>query len=79
MEHPGIDIVAVKRDMNLEEIQGKILELRGKMNFAYQMQNQNLMIQLEMSLEVYTSAQNEILEDKYSTKDDDHTLQLEGT
>lgn len=77
MEHPGIDIIAVKRDMNLEEIQGKILELRHKMTFAYHMQNQNLMNQLEMALEVYTRAQNEILEEMFSSQDNDHGGQID--
>ena len=79
MEHPGIDIRQIKNDMNLEEIQLKIVEIRNRMNFAYRMQNHPMMNQLEMILEVYTRAQNEILDEMFNSQDNDHGSQIDVT
>lgn len=77
MEHPGIDIRKIKNDMTLEEIQGKVVDLRTRMGFAYQTGNHNMMQQLEMMLEVYTRAQNEILDEMFSSQDNDHGGQID--
>lgn len=70
MEHPGIDIVQVKRDLTLEEIQAKIIELQTKMGFAYRMGKHEMMHQLEMMLEVYTRAQMEMLDEMFGDNGD---------
>lgn len=70
MEHPGIDIVAIKRDMTLEELQAKVTDLHTRMGFAYQTNNQPMMHQLEMMLEVYTRAQMEVLDEMFKPDPD---------
>ena len=71
MEHPHLDIVAIKRDQTLEEIQGKVTDIRNRMTFAYQTNNQPMMHQLEMILEVYTRAQMEVLDEMFKPDGDD--------
>ena len=70
MDHPGIDITQIKKDMTLEEIQEKIIQLRNRMGFAYSMGKHDMMNQLEMVLEVYTRAQTEILTDMFTDDGD---------
>jgi len=65
MEHPGVDILELKRDFNLEEIQGKIQDLNKRVAFAYRINNQDLINQLNMVLEVYTRAQQEMLNEMF--------------
>lgn len=77
MEHPGLDITTIKNDMALDEIQAKIVDLRSRMGFAYRINNQNMMNQLEMMLEVYVRAQNEILDEMFNSQDDDHGGQID--
>jgi len=77
MEHPGLDIKKIKDDMTLDEIQAKIVDLRTRMGFAYRMGNQNMMNQLDMMLEVYTRAQNEVLDEMFSSQDNDHGGQID--
>ena len=66
MEHPGLDIVQIKRDLTLEEIQGKISELNQRNSYAYRTGNQSLINQIDMVLEVYQRAQNELLDEMFS-------------
>jgi len=69
MEHPGLDVTKIKQDLSLEEIQQKILDLRQRISFAYQTNNQPMLNQLNMMLEVYTRSQNEVLEAMYKSSD----------
>jgi len=69
MEHPNLDVTKIKSDLSLEDIQQKILDLRQRISFAYQMNNQPMLHQLEMILAVYTRSQNEILEEMYKSSD----------
>lgn len=53
MEHPFI----INLDkLSLEELQTKISELTGKLNFAYRMGNGPLINQLNMAIESYRTA-----------------------
>jgi len=69
MEHPGVDIHQIKNDLNLEEIQAKIMDLQKRITFVYRTGNQSLINQLEMVIEVYRRAQYEVLEEMYGNKD----------
>jgi len=71
MEHPGVDINQVKKDLTLEEIQVKIGELNTRLTFAYRTNNESLMNQVNMVLEVYTRAQREMLHEMFSPGGDD--------
>jgi len=70
MEHPGLDIVQIKKDLSLEEIQSKVNDLHKRMAFAYTTGNHDMMYQLEMMLEVYTRAQMEVLNEMFSPDGD---------
>jgi uncharacterized membrane protein (DUF106 family) len=70
MEHPSVDIIAIKREMSLEEIQEKIMQLQTRMSFAYRTNNHNMMHQLEMIHEVYTRAQMEVLSEMFGSDED---------
>ncbi|MEE8328139.1 MAG: hypothetical protein V3R32_05040 [Nitrosomonadaceae bacterium] len=65
MEHPGVDLLQIKRDFNLEEIQAKIQGLNTRIAFSYRINNQDLINQLNMVLEVYTRAQQEMLNEMF--------------
>ena len=66
MEHPGIDINQIKRDLSIEEIQEKLRELYKRQAFAYQTNNTPMLSQIEMVIEVYSRAQMEMLEEMFS-------------
>ena len=53
MEHPFINNLD---KLSLEELQTKISELTGKLNFAYRMGNGPLINQLNMAIESYRTA-----------------------
>jgi len=74
MEHPGVDILQLKRDLNLEEIQVKIQDLNKRVAFAYRINNQDLINQLNMVLEVYTRAQQEMLNEMFGNSGKDSDL-----
>ena len=66
MEHPGVSITQIKRDLKIEEIQEKLRELYKRQAFAYQTNNTPMLAQLEMIIEVYARAQMEILNEMFS-------------
>jgi hypothetical protein len=55
MEHPSLDISKLA-ELKLDEIQSKISDITGRLNFAYQANNANLIHQLGMVLESYNIA-----------------------
>ena len=60
MEHPFINELD---KLSLEEIQTKISELSGKLNFVSRMGNEPLMNQLNMAIESYRSAYSKKMSD----------------
>jgi len=73
MEHPFLSTTDIAT-LTLDELQAKISELTGKLNFAYQMGNIDMQRQVKMALESYTNARNKKLNDMYNKGDgDDHT------
>jgi len=69
MEHPALDVLQIKNDLTIEEIQSKVMDLNKRMTFAYRTGNQSLINQLSMVLEVYTRAQRELLDEMFGNKD----------
>jgi hypothetical protein len=52
MEHPFINTAALA-DKSMEDLQNSINDLTKKLNFAYQMQNGDMINQLRMVMESY--------------------------
>lgn len=73
MEHPFLSTSDLAT-LSIDELQTKISELTGKLNFAYQTGNLDLQRQVSMALDSYTTARNKKLNDMYNKGDsDDHT------
>ena len=70
MEHPFLSTTDLA-SLSLDELQTKISELTGKLNFAYQSGNLDLQRQVSMALDSYTIARNNKLNDMYKKGDDD--------
>ena len=68
-EHPFLDTNTLS-DQTLEELQGKISDIIGKLNFAYRTNNPALISQLQMALESYSQARAQKLNAMFP-KDDD--------
>ena len=65
MEHPALNVRKIKEELTLEEIQGKVNELYKRLTFAHSTGNQALINQLEMVMEAYQRAMNEILNEMF--------------
>lgn len=52
MEHPFIDKANIK-ELSVEQIQEKMMDLNNKMTFAYRTGNHSLVNQLSMVIETY--------------------------
>lgn len=73
MEHPFLSTTDLS-ELTLDDIQNKISDLTGKLNFAYRTNNQNLINQVSMALESYNCARAQKLNDMFpKDKGDDHT------
>jgi hypothetical protein len=70
MEHPGVSVTQIKADMSIEAIQQKITDLSSRLRFAYSIQNQPLIGQLNMVMAVYQRAYQELLNEMFSTTGD---------
>lgn len=60
MEHPFIHDLS---DKNLEELQNTISDLNSKLTFAYRIQNQPLVHQLQMVIESYRNQYNKKMDE----------------
>lgn len=60
MEHPFIHDLS---DKNLEELQNTISDLNSKLTFAYRIQNQPLVHQLQMVIESYKNQYNKKMDE----------------
>jgi len=60
MEHPFIQDISGK---NLEELQNTLSDLNSKLSFAYRMQNQPLVHQLQMVIESYKNQYNKKMDE----------------
>jgi hypothetical protein len=79
MEHPFLSTTDLA-ELTLDEIQAKASELTGKLSFAYQTNNTDLINQLTMALESYNSARAVKLNDMFpKDKGDDHTDKISIT
>lgn len=74
-EHPFLDINNIKEQLTLEEIQAKIKSLIEKLNYAYQIGNQQMINQLEMMRATYTRAHQEKLDEMFG---DDKKQDIDG-
>lgn len=73
MHHPFINNLS---DKNLEELQTIITGLNSKLSFAYRMQNQTMINQLNMALESYKSEYNKRMEDMYKKQNIENRIQV---
>jgi len=64
MEHPFLNSEDISK-MKIEDIQSKITDLTGKLQFAYSMNNGALIHQLTMALESYNIAMQNKLQDMF--------------
>jgi hypothetical protein len=69
-EHPFISVNTLSEDETLDGLQTKIIEISGKLNFAYRTNNQVLINQLNMVMHSYTLARDKKLTDMFP-KDND--------
>lgn len=60
MEHPFIQDIS---DKNLEELQNTLSDLNSKLSFAYRIQNQPLVHQLQMVIESYRNQYNKKMDE----------------
>lgn len=67
MEHPGLDVHQIKKELTLEEMQEKIKKISVRLSFAYRMMNQPLINQLEMVMETYNRAYMETLQKTFGS------------
>ena len=77
MEHPGINVRKIKETMSLEEVQGKVRDLTTRLTFAHQTYNQGLINQLQMAMESYTRAQQEMLAEMFGNKNNPGTGKID--
>jgi hypothetical protein len=73
MQHPFITDLDSK---NLEELQTTLQGLRSKLNFAYRMQNQALIQQLNMAIDSYQAACNKKIDDIYKKQNLDRSINV---
>ena len=79
MEHPFLSTTDLS-ELTLDEIQTKISDLTGKLNFAYRSNNQTLISQISMVLESYNNARAQKLNEMFpKDKGDDHTDKISIT
>ncbi len=64
MDHPGLSTIKIKKDMTIPQIQEKLNELNGKLSIAYGA-NQQLAYQLELAINTYNRAYQEMLDEQY--------------
>lgn len=64
MQHPFLDINEISK-LSLEEIQQKVSDLSGKLQFASRTRNAALMAQLHMVLETYQTAAAQKLDEVF--------------
>jgi hypothetical protein len=74
MQHPFITDLG---DKNLEELQTTLQGLRSKLNFAYRMQNQQLIQQLNMAIDSYQIECNKRLDDLYKKQNLNSRINVE--
>ena len=73
MEHPFLSTSDLA-ELTLDELQEKISNLTGKLNFAYQTNNTALINQVSMALESYNNARAQKLSEMFpKDKGNDHT------
>lgn len=72
MEHPFLNHEEIAK-LPLDEIQGKISDILGKLNFANQTGNYHLSNQLEMVLETHNEALKLKLDEITKNDGDDHS------
>jgi len=74
-EHPFLDIVTIKEQLSIEEIQLKLKEIIGRLNFAYRIGNNAMITQLNQMRTTYSRAQQEKLEEMFG---DDKNQDITG-
>lgn len=70
MQHPFLDINEISK-LSLEEIQQKVSDLSGKLQFASRTRNAALMAQLQMVLETYRTAAAQKLDEVFQKQKQD--------
>jgi hypothetical protein len=79
MEHPFLSTNTITK-LTLDEIQSKISDLTGKLNFAHQTNNTALISQISMALNSYNAARGQKLNDMFpKDKGDDHSDKINIT
>ena len=76
MQHPFINDLSNK---NMEELQNTITKLNGNLNFAYRMQNQAMIQQLQMIISSYRSEYNKRMDDLYKKQNLDNRINVTKT
>jgi hypothetical protein len=76
MQHPFVNDLSNK---NMEELQNTITKLNGNLNFAYRMQNQAMIQQLQMLISSYRSEYNKRMDDLYKKQNLDNRINVTKT
>lgn len=66
MQHPFIDDLSKK---SMDDLQTTISDLSKKLSFAYRMQNQNMVNQVNMVMESYKSEFNKRMDELFKKQD----------
>ena len=64
MQHPFLDINEILK-LSLDEIQTRVSDLTGKLNFAHRTRNAAMIAQLQMVIETYQSAAAQKLDEVF--------------
>mgnify|MGYP003314320534 CR=1 FL=1 len=68
MEHP---LIGDLKDLNLEQLQGKLSEINKKLSFSYKTNNQALINQLQLVQSSYQTEYNRKMKELMPKDDDD--------
>lgn len=73
MQHPFMPDISGK---SLDELQASIQDLTGKLNYAYRVNNPNLIAQLQMVIEGYKAESNKRLDEIYKKQNMDNRINI---
>ena len=75
MEHP---FIASLDHMTHEQLLEKISDIRRKLNFAYQIQNQQLINQLRMAMESYNNAYSKKMNEMFAKQNIGNAVKVDS-
>lgn len=75
MQHPFLDINEILK-LSLDEIQTRVSELTGKLNFANRTRNAALTAQLQMVIETYQAAAAQKLDEVFKKQNVQNQIRI---